>query len=321
MNSSATLDHKADASRLADQPAEVMHYTTAEGLLGVIQRQELWATRSDFLNDREERKGFIAIGLPRICEAVVDLNLPSATAVERKAATNQLVESLASLVFEDHAYFASLSSFPKYDIDHGLLSQWRGYGKDGGYAIVFDRQKLDRALIQEFMSHDYRLLKMDDVAYYGGQTDDLDGPSVAQLMNHANAIRESLNLVPSEQRSSVFEAFIMSSALYKHRGFREEAEVRIVAVPTSEKIRAVEKCMAIPSSRTKKAINFRSREGLIIPYIPLKLTSDQYPELPISRIIVGPHPDADRRQLAVEALLAERCVKAEVFTSGIPFLG
>jgi hypothetical protein len=162
---------------------------------------------------------------------------------------------------------------------------------------------------------------MDDVAYYGGQTDDLDGPSVAQLMNHANAIRESLNLVPSEQRSSVFEAFIMSSALYKHRGFREEAEVRIVAVPTSEKIRAVEKFMGIPSSRTKKTISFRSREGLIIPYIPLKLTSDQYPELPIRRIIVGPHPDADRRQVAVEALLAERCVKAKVLTSGIPFLG
>ncbi len=31
----------------------------------------------------------------------------------------------------------------------GLLSQWRGYGKDGGYALVFDSQKLEEALKDE----------------------------------------------------------------------------------------------------------------------------------------------------------------------------
>ena len=30
----------------------------------------------------------------------------------------------------------------KKDFNHGILSQWRGYGIDGGYAIQFDKKKL-----------------------------------------------------------------------------------------------------------------------------------------------------------------------------------
>jgi hypothetical protein len=32
------------------------------------------------------------------------------------------------------------------DFHHGLLSQWRGYGSDGGYALHFSRKKLLAAI-------------------------------------------------------------------------------------------------------------------------------------------------------------------------------
>jgi hypothetical protein len=32
---------------------------------------------------------------------------------------------------------------------HGLLSQWRGYGREGGYALVFDTARLDLFLTAE----------------------------------------------------------------------------------------------------------------------------------------------------------------------------
>ena len=32
------------------------------------------------------------------------------------------------------------------DFKHGLLSQWRGYGEDGGYALQFSKSKLRKAI-------------------------------------------------------------------------------------------------------------------------------------------------------------------------------
>jgi hypothetical protein len=44
-------------------------------------------------------------------------------------------------------------------------------------------------------------------------------------------------------------------------------------------------------------------------------------KLPISKIVVGPHPDKFKRQKSVQALLKQAQVDAEVTVSDIPYLG
>ena len=49
--------------------------------------------------------------------------------------------------------------------ENGLLSQWRAYGENGGYAIVFDKHGLDEMLKTEFDSFLYDFLFLEDVIY------------------------------------------------------------------------------------------------------------------------------------------------------------
>src|SRR5690606_21929416 len=47
-----------------------------------------------------------------------------------------------------------------------LLSQWRGYGKDGGFAIIFDTSKLERMLEDEYSKYSYVFSLMRPVNYF-----------------------------------------------------------------------------------------------------------------------------------------------------------
>jgi hypothetical protein len=76
--------------------------------------------------------------------------------------------------------------------------------------------------------------------------------------------------------------------------------------------------------RVAKQIRFRSQDGVLVPFIRL-FGQDEHGydlgKLPIKRIIVGPHPDRDRRQKAVQMLLQQHKVDAEVTVSKIPYRG
>src|SRR5215216_3035907 len=104
--------------------AIIYHYTTIPGLIGIVTHCELWASDCQFLNDGSElsyaRDIFFAelqkLGTPRI---------------------------------EEEGYVPpgrSLQNFRMFITcfceDGDLLSQWRGYGADQGYALGFDTETL-----------------------------------------------------------------------------------------------------------------------------------------------------------------------------------
>ena len=54
----------------------------------------------------------------------------------------------------------------KYEYQHGLLSQWRGYADSGGFAIEFDEKRLDEFAVNEQRKFAYAGFKSDDVEYF-----------------------------------------------------------------------------------------------------------------------------------------------------------
>jgi hypothetical protein len=106
--------------------------------------------------------------------------------------------------------------------------------------------------------------------------------------------------------------FLSVAPFLKHSGFKEESEYRIVALcnrPTK---------WDPGDERLIKAINFRSRpEGDVIPYI--KLYDRLSKSLPIKSVIVGPHAHQENQRIAVELLLEQNDINAEVRVSELPF--
>ena len=140
-----------------DSYPELWHYTTAGGLMGILKSQQLWATNLRYLNDSEEFTGFFDRRLLGILKIGVMNGIAQAKMTpdgmqaivasggdEKLEADlpNQLLHAIRTVSLQHQAYVASFCyTRPKIEND-GLLGQWRGYGSDGGYAVVFDTRTL-----------------------------------------------------------------------------------------------------------------------------------------------------------------------------------
>ena len=119
-------------------PLTLYHYTDAKGLLGIVQGQTLRATDVQFLNDGEELI-YAARQISKharnradeICRQLSqDPNCDDYLA--------QRLRAIAKAV-DDHADGQYGQVFVScFCSEPDLLSQWRSYGRDGGFALGFD---------------------------------------------------------------------------------------------------------------------------------------------------------------------------------------
>ncbi len=303
-----------------EQHAELYHYTTKSGLEGIIRSKTIWGTHYKSLNDSSEvihlREALIAALSPRFDAIIQRQNLNEA--MQRLYAESggpqtlarDFVKSLYGTTFEHQNDFGSIEAFVSsfcthasdrpYEQENGLLSQWRGYSGGEGYCIVFDTADLCRLLVDEFDRLYWVHLKIGSVAY------DVDGVSIESVFPR---LVEASSQTLEEFFREVFEPELMTAAdfleaasLFKHRGFYEEREVRIVAIPGTMKLAEFTK---------KEHSNFEEKP---LPDIrrrpadgPLRIALFERcdVELPIKRVIVGPSRDQADKAKFVRRLLGE----------------
>lgn len=314
----------------------VYHYTTLSGLKGILESQTLHATNFAFLNDSRE----IHQIRPRLEEAILTIatklyedaatanqkaregmeeagGIPSLAAYDASAVVDILYRVTLGLDGGTRFFQPFVVSFcshkDPYERQHGLLSQWRAYGKDSGYAIVFDTKALEEMLKDEGARCRLDSWGIGDVVYdtdenvfkeeFKGLIDALD-KDVPRLLKHEDGPYIALN-----------NAFMRDIPRYKHRGFREEQEVRIVVSPTHDELFEKQSAAGEIDKREKKEIRFRQA---LAPYIELFDTLEA--NLPITRVIVGPHSDKERRLAKLKSYLDFMNLKIEVSCSETPLV-
>jgi Protein of unknown function (DUF2971) len=268
--------------------ATLFHFTTAAGLLGVLTSSRMWATDLRFLNDAEES----VYARERFVHAVRDVENPA-------LAPTHSLHDLADEFGQTFARYKrlveqELSSFPFgvyvacFCESGDLLSQWRAYGSDHGYAIEV---KVD-ALEDAFRGRQEMSLELRQVRYGQDAADDL----VAAAMH---AVSEDTNLGHLGVHAHFMAARLASMvATVKHPGFKEEREWRIVSTFESE---------------NPQLVRFRSTPMAIVPYIEVPLPKDAF----IS-VRVGPGRHVDVREEGVRRLLAAVGCEAAVCHSNLP---
>lgn len=122
------------------------HYSTADGLKGIIEKNELWASSAYFLNDSTE----ITYGCGLVAEVLGNWILKNprpetSLALDFAQKLRQWFgeELLKGNVIEP-IYLACFCE------DDNLLSQWRTYGQSGGYSLGFAVPAPDLATGQGF---------------------------------------------------------------------------------------------------------------------------------------------------------------------------
>lgn len=315
---------------------KLYHYSTWQGLKGILQTQSLWATNYKFLNDYSElvlfRDKLVSLIYPVVLEGYKQLiaHKPSLKGkIQEQGGLDHIVQHDAEVLIDsqyralgNEIYILSFCGEPEKQsiADNGLLSQWRGYGAGGGAALIFDTEKLEEILAKEAMSYEYSAVLLADLIYSDDEqkleeelSDNLKIlADIAKLFfNHEN-VSKGKEIDSSEG----YIPFVSCISRYKHFGFSEENEVRVVALPTLIDDQIIKLAKADGTTiKPEKVRRFRSTKEQRVPYIELFDSANI--KLPIEKIIIGPHKNKEARKEELLEILPKTNI--EIVSSEIPY--
>lgn len=217
-------------------PKIIYHYTTQEGLLGILNEGALWATKMHYLNDASELIEPFRIGI----EELDQLSL-----LQKEDDDREIISNLKDSIRHSRRENYCVVSFCTYG---DLLSQWRAYGSFGSaYSIGFNFKLLQ----QHIRAYPFELRRCE---YY-------------EQEEYQAKIKEFIGSVVSKALSEKSEPadfihnFISMAATMKLMYFKDEAEWRIISTG--------------PLNSSDPKYKFRASESIIIPYysLPIELSA------------------------------------------------
>ena len=315
----------------------LIHYTSAAGLAGILRSQTLWASHYAYLNDQQEihtaREVMVEVFAKSLhslfakikVDGTVDgilVDISPSTDLRQlatKAAEKYIsVIHTVMLKYLDPYILSFYLCSPdnnSSEYRNGSLRHWTSYGKSGGFAIEFGAKSIANACEQESNKFNHSGFHLIPVEY------DLDlqkaerTPQVKEINECLRHISKSqiLESQPDEEvvRSSLLPYTMIASGI-KNRHFQDEREARIVVYRPSSSD-------TYPSDSKVHPVHFRDTGGLHTPYI--ELFKQEEPKLPVTRVLVGPHPENELRVKSLELMLAELGrEEISIEVSNIPYI-
>lgn len=210
----------------------VWHYTSEEGLRGILESSVLWATESGRLNDREE----VAFGIEE-CERIWREVRGQVIDQELVPGVDEWLGSIATRATRRKVFIVSAG----YDGDS--LNHWGRYcPPEGGFAIAFNREQPFRVLSPPrrrpvYIPSDVPASIWQDVEY-GRRNIEWDWPRhdpTRVLFDmaidfHFRHREGSSQATLNEMRDFLDQQFLGLVYRFKSEPWRSEQEVRLVAV-------------------------------------------------------------------------------------------
>lgn len=288
-----TNTHMHDENELKEYNGTLYHYTTAEGLIGILQSNKIWATSAMFMNDINE----INYGTKLVKNMLYELKNTTSSSTQEYLISHLYEKYDPEQIVEKNldTYVACFSE--KKD----KLSQWKGFSNQGvGYAIGFDPKQL---LFQN-RPFPYVFISIKKVIYAEAQQQQIIKTEIKKYLNESISAgidilrdKDSLNEIINVLNASIY----YYSRSFKHKAFSEEHEWRALTIDLHELGGSREK--DIPETKYRGNMN-------VIPYVELDLSpkcaKEKSEKLPISEIIVGPCIDFEINKYSINKLLKSK---------------
>jgi|ERR1700733_1365393 len=292
----------------------LFHYTSADGLRGIIEQNELWATSAYFLNDSSE----IAYGyylLKEAFETWISRNEPHqetlcvhlAEEFQRSFGTRLERGALEPI------YLFCCCEEPD------VLSQWRAYAQSGYSCELDPGNTPSHGLQPQIKVYTSRWVKV----VYERKV------QIEICHDFLNSIDAILSDPATEQAISAVEShgifgaagilkilgdiFLEEIAAFKDKVFENEKEWRLVVRRRELMKQGSDNNQSDPSH-----LYFRSSHGMIVPYVKI-LPAGSSNKLPIKSIHCGPSAAQGIRGVAIRMMLEkENFTDVSVHESTIP---
>jgi hypothetical protein len=240
----------------------LFHYTDAESVHSILTHQKLWLTDVRFSNDSQE----LHDGIAKLTQA---LKTPMPGLFINHNHEDESIEYLQRKFADDP--HLGLDEEPVFVFSftraENLLSQWRAYGS---YAIEFDEE-----LLQKYVPP-LKTCIYDEKDKSGQATNAI----TKALVTISHGLTDSDKFTAASV-TSLYE-LIELAATFKHKGFEEEKEVRIIT-----------------QARTwDNSVKYRPKGNRLIPYQEVDISLDC-----IKSIHVGPMNEQELAYISMTAFV------------------
>lgn len=185
--------------QVPDEP--IYHYTSQQGMLGILKKKAIWASEVHYLNDSEEYGYAFNLLRRQLREGQYEPEFINT------------IEKTVTFYENIKVYVASFSG--KGD----LLSQWRAYCPDaGGFSIGFSYSDLESALQKQRFT-------LVSCVYDEKRQKNILNKLIKEALNRSGTYN------PIQFRGFFAGTFIKISTVFKHPSFIDEKEWRMVSTP------------------------------------------------------------------------------------------
>lgn len=281
------------------------HYCSNETFINILKNKKLWLSELTLSNDSKEGSW--------IWKLVLDECKRTKFSLSDQAYIKAVMESCLA---ERSAFGFCLSE------DGDLLSQWRGYADDGaGVAIGFSIESLQA--LCNCTTVDDRQFSLHEVEYGEGVQAEFASSYVERVKQGIDAAIKissdnfqiqkfmhqfamfggqiQVDAAPLAAHMDVVDTIASQLFLLKNPKFKEEKEWRILCPADIDAESWVLENTVKPITYTnRETIEFRSREGCIVPYIELALTEAAL--MGMQKVFLGPRNRTPKH--VVQTLLA-----------------
>ena len=264
----------------ADTPRGLLyHYTTLNGLLGIVRSRTLWASDIRYMNDSAELKHTADLIRLEVQDRI-------ARGQGKADLLGQFTDWISHRITNGHMLFGA--SFRA----HGnLLSQWRGYSPHGkgvslGFSADFimqcarrQRLQIGKCVYEPAMQR--RLVRqVIDAVESHVDTHAADGTSRQQMSALYQKVFEDIEI-----------DLLRIAAILKHPSFREEKEWRIVS--------------PVFTDSAHSRVLFREANAMIVPYVEFDLQSEADHPLQLDHLFLGPTQNSNISLNSLKMFLAQ----------------
>jgi len=215
-----------------EEPTHLYHYTTAEGLKGIVEKQELWATDIFYLNDWTE----FYRGRDEFKRELEE----RPTSTWKCTSEKRVAQAVSDLLQKPNPLGNNRVFVCSFSEKGNDLSQWRAYCQDGGYSIGFRRDQLEQLANRENNCNLRRCDYSDDCAHH-----------VDRLLRFLS--RKAGCEDPDTSVRATELLLCKFAAQYKDPRFNDEQEWRLIFVSSEPKLK------------------FRTRGAFLVPYVRFTL--------------------------------------------------
>ena len=286
---------------------KLYHYTTADGIRGIVENREFMATKSDFLNDKLEFQYAVEV-MERLMEKyIVNEDLRRQFSAKLKAEIDRIGISTAadSIVDEDEMSFYVVA-FSKQQ-NNSLL--WAEFTDFRGYCLEFDYEKIVAGFQHRVFLHGTVIY--DEEEQMNGLLESLLSCIHSLVEKGAKDLQGFFeeDAVPSEESlDQLVDAMAVVCSVYamffKKSYFAGEEEYRFIFPP-------------LHREKGKDKPQFRLLDQIFLPYIMVELEAEQK-DLPLQSVMVGAKNNSDIAVRGMKYFLKTQGLDIPVLLSDIP---